>query len=71
MVSKSDLYIRYETRRKSFITRYTKYSNQIKQELLQYSLDLNESHIEFVYECLFRFHYDLINSFIKDFRKLK
>lgn len=71
MIPKSELYQRYEVRRKAFLTRYTKSVNFIKQELLQYSLDLNNSHLDFVYEMLFNDLIDSVNCFINDFKKFK
>lgn len=56
-------YVRLEWSRKSFITYLTKYHNLIKEEMLQFSLDMNMNHIDEVYMILFECYIPTLKEF--------
>ena len=70
-IDKAYLYQNYDTARKSFITSIQYWSRLIREEMVQYSLDLDSNHIDFVYEMIIENFIPRILDFKKSFDKFK
>ena len=71
MSYKTNLYLNYDTYRKSFITSLNSFNNRIRQEMVQFSLDLDINHIDMVYMLLFECYIPCIKDFKFKFLKMK
>ena len=63
-------YLNFDTFRKTFITTLNLYNTRIREEMLQFSLDFNSSHIDLVYEMLFEKYLPAIAEFRKYFNHI-
>lgn len=71
MENKAFLYQNFDTARKTFISSISYWSRLIREEMVQYSLDLNDNHIDFVYEMIIENLIPRILDFKKMFDKYK
>lgn len=66
-----NILLNYDTSRKNFITHLNSYNSRIREEMVQFSLDLDINHIDYVYELLFEFYIPCIKDFKLKFMKMK